>query len=593
MAYDWQQQWNAEVGLWWREGAGHTPPVKTAARVHPIPDAASRLLLAAQAGQLQLIDVKAVLRAIREAQRTGEGVFAGVPRWYWEEPYLSDSNAAFFAGMGLLTLWQAYREQFDKACQALLLEIYTELNRWFSKAYSEKAFYYPNKYLGDLVCGWLLTEILDAERKVVAREDSRPPLETAMLEAAAYWRDCEWGWGEHLSDVYRWVMLDQLSVLLFLSERLPDDVRAAYTALFHELLAIEDAYQGGPDVPSFRSYAFLNSPEYIDYRGRIRPLPDDITPVAAETANQALLGPTLHALGWHERVPARPAQQKDITVPCFGGVTAAAHIEDDIRLGSISRVPLMPSAEHLLWGMSWMCFPAVFWRAKGDWGFLQWATREDGRDHSHPETQVWSYIGQSLTTIVVPPMVGRTWCLQQGGNLLALRIMSPILSTWEMLCDRFRLVDGTPELTALPPTAPLTTVTATTPGRAVHQEVPVARWSQLTLAYPERIISLQCLPLSCDATPEINSRFPNTREWELCLENAALQHRRALVTLWGISLDGTVTQAPVITRGMDYLDVPRSLEERSWRIEWVWPGVTWKVCIDPLSEEPLRLISEG
>lgn len=579
MTFDWQQGWDAEVGLWWTDGPGHTPPVKDAARTHPIPDAAARLLVAAQAGQLHRVDVNAVLTAIREAQRTGEGPFVGVPRWFWEEPYLSDSNAAFFTGMSLLVVWKVYREQLNDESRALLLEVFTDLYRWFSRAYAEKAFYYPNKYLGDLVCGWLLGEILDADNT------SAVPV---MQEAAAYWRDHEWGWGEHLSDIYRRVMLDQLSVLLFVSERLPAEVREAYTGLFHELLAIDDIYQDGPGVPSFRSYAFLKSPDYHDYRGLIRPLPEDLGTVIREAGNEAPLGATLNALGWHDRVPARPPQPENVVICCFGGATTVAHINEDIRLGSISRVPLMPSAEHLLWGMSWMCFPAVFWRPAGDWGFLQWATREDGQDHSHPETQLRSYIGQSLTTQSVPPMVGRTWCLQRGGNLLALRIISPITSSWEMLCDRFRLVNGTTEMTALPETEPLATVTVTTPGRAVHEEIPVARWSQLALSYPERVVCLQCLPLSCDAVPELVSHFANTREWELRLEAEGLRNRRALVTLWGISLDGPVREAPIISRGIDFMDVPRSLEERTWRIEWVWPGVTWDVFIDPLNPEALR-----
>jgi hypothetical protein len=203
---------------------------------------------------------------------------------------------------------------------------------------------------------------------------------------------------------------------------------------------------------------------------------------------------------------------------------------------------------------------------------------------------VWSYIGQSLTTNVVPPMVGRTWCLQQGGNLLALRIMSPIPASWERLCDRFRLVNGTAVMVLMPATEPLAQVTITTPGRAVHSVAPIARWSQVTLAYPERMVSIQCLPLSCDAAPEMVSRFDNTREWELSLDGDALRDRRALVTLWGISLDGPVTQPPIMQPGIDHMDVPRSLEERAWRLTWEWPGVTWNVIVDPLHADALRAV---
>jgi hypothetical protein len=574
----WQQYWDPAVGLWWRAGAGHTPPVKDAARVHPLPDAASRLLVAAQAGRLAEVDAAAVLRAMRDAQ-TADGPFQGVPTWYAEEPYLSDSNAAFFTGISLLVLWQAHGDQLDDTCRGLLREIFQGLSVWFIHSLDEKAYYYPNKTLGDLVCAWLLVEILDLQEHAAHAED-------VMLQAADYWQRHAWGWGEHLSDIYARVMLNQLSVLLLLAEKLPAAVRAAYTALFRDLLALEDAFQGGPRVPSFRSYAFLESPTHTHYRELIVPLPDDLE--AMEINNDAPVGATLHARGWHDFAGPRAPRVPDLAIPCFGGVVSHARVEDGIRLGSVSRVPLMPSAEHLLWGMSWMCFPAVFWRPAGDWGFLQWATREDGQDHSHPETQVWSYVGQSLTQRVLPPMVGRTWTIQRGRNLLALRVMPAVPASWESLCDRFRLIDGSAEMIEYPATAPLASVTVTTPGRAVHHEAPVARWAQLALRYPDMTVSVQCLPLCGDDAPALTALFPNTHEWERRLDGEALRDRRMLVTLWGISLDGPVTNAPILERAFDHLDVPRSLEERPWRVRWAWPGIDWDVVIDPLSGEALR-----
>lgn len=581
-SFNWQEQWDPAVGLWWRHGAGHTPPTASLERTHPVPDAATRLLVAAQAGQLSQVDVCKVLTAIREAQTTGTGPFRGVPRWFFEEPYLSDSNAAFFTGMGLLVLWQAHREQLDEECRTLLHDIFSELAHWFRRALDEKAYYYPNKYLGDLVCGWLLAEILDAPDEEVAA------WRAVMLEAATYWHEQHWGWGEHLSDIYARVILDQLSVLLLLSERLPTDVRAAYQELFDEMLAIEDAYADGPRIPTFRSYAFLRSPEFRHYRSRIAPLESDLGALITDAGNEAPVGATLHARGWHTLAPPPAPRKINVQVPCFDGVVGQAHVLEDIRLGSASRVPLMPSAEHIVWGMSWMCFPVAFWRPAGDWGFLQWATVEDGHDHSHPETILRSYVGQSLTQHVIPPVVGRTWALQRGGNVLALRIMPAIPRSWEMLCDRLRLVNGTTDMIAHAPTDPLAEVTLTTPGRAVHATAPIARWSQVELRYPERTLAVQCLPLTSDAAPAFASRFDNTHEWELSFAGEALRGRRALVTLWGITLDGPVTHPPVLTRGIDHLDVPRSLEERLWRLTWEWPETTWDVLIDPLSKMSLQ-----
>ena len=61
----------------------------------------------------------------------------------------------------------------------MLDSILAGLNVWFRNAVSKEAFYYPNKYLGDLVCKWLLTEILGK-----SAEDEMVPVR--MRQAADY-----------------------------------------------------------------------------------------------------------------------------------------------------------------------------------------------------------------------------------------------------------------------------------------------------------------------------------------------------------------------------------------------------------------------
>jgi len=578
----WQAEWDEEAGLWWCEGPGHTPPVNALARVHSAPKAAARLLLTAQADLLDAVDVSRVLATLRGLQGT-EGPFRGVSRWFWEEDILYDSNAAFFIGLNLLVLWLGYRERLAPADRATLRAYFTELRYWFTRSMCERAYYYPNKTLGDLVCAWLLEEILGP----VSADDSHE-LQQLMREAATYWQEQEWGWGEHLSDIYAQVCLDQLSVLLLLSTRLPDELRAQYTALFTELLAIDDAFAAGPRVPTFRSYAFTESPTRLQYRERIHPHEGS---AIDELVDAIPVGPTLYRAGWCEWAPASPPPQSDVQVPCFNGSTAIARIEDDIRLGSASRVPLMPSGEHLLWGMSWMCFSPVLWRPAGDWGFMQWATREDGHGHSHPEELVRSYIGQSLTQRVLPPVVGRSWCIQHGGQLIALRIMPAIPTSWEYLADRFRLVNSHAEVDVLPASEPLARLETITAGRANLAHDAVAAWSRVRLTYPERQVSIHCLPLTSAATPSLLHRDNGLLDWEVAHTAEELTARRAMVTLWAINLDGDITEPPSITPYLQYLDVPRSLEERTWRLTWHWPGYDWQLIVDPLAAQALVEVS--
>jgi hypothetical protein len=49
--------------------------------------------------------------------------------------------------------------------------------------------------------------------RVHAAPEEAADLSAVMQEAAAYWRDHEWGWGEHLSDCYANVCLVVLSAL--------------------------------------------------------------------------------------------------------------------------------------------------------------------------------------------------------------------------------------------------------------------------------------------------------------------------------------------------------------------------------------------
>jgi hypothetical protein len=387
-----------------------------------------------------------------------------------------------------------------------------------------------------------------------------------MLEAADYWRGNGWGWGEHMSDTYSWVCLQELSLLLLFARRLPEAVREAYRGLLADLLAIEDAFDGGVRVPAIRSYAFAKSPQHVNYRDRVRPW--DGTGPAADR------GPALENLfaahGWHDLAPPRAPARRSVTVPCFGGAVAVAHNEPDIRLGSVSRYPVMPMAEHDTWGLCWQSFPVCFWRPGGDWGFLQWEVEAEGRTGAHPSAGTFftSYGNAALALGVQPPIFGRTWAIQQEGNLLALRILPAIAAGWERACDRLRVVEP----------------------QAQVSESGEGAWRQLVLTYPEREVSIQALPLAGEVEMVLRQPEGGPLDWELAYAGPDLHARRALVTLWGICLEGPVREAPVLEPDGEAPIVPRDAEERAWRVRWRWPGVEWDLRVDPVAIDPLRVL---
>jgi hypothetical protein len=368
---DWTEGWDEEAGLWRQEGAGHTAPVSRLACVHPAPTASSRLLLAAHLHQLEAVKAGTILQALRDMQEQ-DGERRGCLKWYLEEPGPVDTNAAFFVALGLIPLRLCHGGDLDARSRETLDAILDDLRAWFDREAGKRMFYYPNKFLGDVVCAWLLGEICGAPA---------PSLVGIMADAARDWHEHGWGWGEHMSDVYSCVCLDELSLLLLFSRSLPDGLRTLYTGLFRELLAIDDAYGEGPRVPAIRTYDFLDRPARLPYRSRIRPIQ---APFAlAKVQNQPVLGPLFHGRGWERLAPPPPAGPRSgsLRVPCFGGSCAEAWLAPDIRVGGMSRYPLMAGADRSTWGLSWQSMPAAFWSPEGLWGVLAVG---DGRKLGRP-----------------------------------------------------------------------------------------------------------------------------------------------------------------------------------------------------------------
>jgi hypothetical protein len=553
--YDFIREWNPEIGLWTLTGSGHTAPVSKLEKTHPAPNAAAKIVAAAQMNRLDEIKVTEVLNAIRQMQDLSCDDKHGCFRWYWEEPEVIDTNAAFFTGLGLIVLRKRWYDQLCEKGQNLLDSILADLKIWFLHAVEEASFFYPNKYLGDLVCAWLLAEIAgdtEAESEVSGK----------MLEAADYWLDNGWGWGEHMSDGYTSVCFVELGVLLLCSDKLPEQTRKKYLELSENLLSIEDVFGDYPRVPALRSYAFDKMPETVNFRNRVKEWKRD---EELDIRNLPLFYDMFCKDGWHELFSERAKQVKEVSIPCFGGSKAVAHIEEDIRLGSMASFPLMFAAEHPTWGLSWQCFPVAFYRNAGGWGFLQWESKENGKVRCHPTAdKAVGYLGNALSSSFLPPPVGRTYSLQKGSDLIAIRIMTPVPASWDCLTDRFKLVQAE----------------AKTKIEARNN------WSQLLLDYPERQISVNYIDPLNSASPKL-SEEAGTLYWDASYSGETLADKRMLISVWGISLNGKIEKAPEINF-LKASFIPRQEEEREFELHWQWPGLEWHLLIDPLDQQPIK-----
>lgn len=582
---NWDKNWDKKVGLW-HQASGHTPPVARLNRVHSSREASKLLLLAAQAGQLERIDTSAILKNLRRMQVRDGTIFHGYLRWYVEEKHPADTNAPFFAGLPLIILWKAYRSALPAEQQDLLFAIFKDLYTWFLHESSEQSWFYPNKALGDIVCAWMLWEICDEGGREVKKD--KGILSDLMLKAGNYWARHNWGWGEHLSDTYSGVCLDELSVLLLMSRKLPGKVREVFKNLFDEMLAIEDAYDKGPRVPALRSYAFLSCPEHKNYRDKIMPLPAEI-----DIANTPFIhGHTFYRMKWHEMAPQRKPFRKEIKIGCFDKAVATAYIDRDIRAGSVSRFPLMASMDRTHCGLSWQSMPVALSRPGKTWMFMQWETEELGKIRRHPAEDVKNAcLNYGLSETVNPPIVGQTWSIQKGGAIMVLRIMPRISQNWSYMSDRLRLIGEEGD---------------------IREESINGQWHQLLIRWGKRELSVNCIPLSSgrkdsDAAPVLKvpgsfcqkktrdypvspvlKKKAKTFDWNMTYKGQKLKGKRLIATLWAFSLDGRIDSAPEIYPVVASPPIPHMDEERKWKISWKWPGSQWKIVIDPFSSIPLK-----
>lgn len=550
-----------ECGLWRIEQAGHTRPVATLKAVHSGVLTAARLTMAAQLGMLAELPTERILRALHGLQWRDGSEKHGCFRWYAEEPEPVDTNAAFFTGLNLIVLAARDREALPGAAGETLDQMLAGLWVWFRKECDTEAAFYPNKFLGDLVCAWLLAEQL--------HPNTEPEGELAAIlhRAADYWLEQHWGWGEHMSEVYSAVMLNELSALLLLARRLPSPLRDKYRRLFEELVGIEDAYGGGPRVPAIRTYAFGGRPSTQPFRASIFSWEGraDLPTSAIEFFP---FGHLFHELGWEELAGPVGPRSRHVKIPCFGGVTATAHNTDSWRIGTLSRFPLMPNADHAQWGLSWQTMPVVFAAGDSGWGFLRWNAREDGVDRFHPaRDKRAAYLNNALTDVVAPPITGRTHCLQDGADAIIVRRMPALSRRWETLADQLVLAGDF----------------------VVESEEARPGVCRLLLRAEGIPFTIFFFPLGSQATPRLRHEDGQTI-WEARWTAEDLRERESVTCAWMICAGREAPEAEAPSPVRHHGSRIHSPGDEGWTFSW--PGRP-RVVVDPGAGEPLRQIEDG
>lgn len=545
-------KWDDEVGLFQNYGHGVQHGEQDRPVVHNARFNAGSILLAAEFGLLDDPRAEKAVRALQRLQEPDTGMF----REHLEDTRVRDNNVAFFVCRILLVLKYNHSEQLTPQSRRIVDDMLNNSYQWFYKAAMKESYLYPNAYLGDLLCAKLVQEMGSHPLK------EREALSQIMLKSADYWQQKGWGWGEHLSDPYAGVCIDMLSQYLLFTKDKKNPMYRRYYQLLKELLAIDDIYGEGPRVPAVRSYAFTTRKGGRTlYRDRIATFKAEPMQKNNFWREGELLYDAYFDAGWHECIePPRGKVQRNIKIPCFGGITAWAIQEKDFRLGALSKFPIMPTAENHTWGLAWQSFPVAFWSPKGDWGFMQWETVEDGEVKAHPTHKMTG--ARALTSHVNPPVYGKTYSIQRGGDLLVVRIMPVIVQDWMNVTDGFKIADCTAKISEAD-----------------------SIFSQLLLKYPDRTVSLCAIPSISGCAP-VRKQEDTFTYWKFDYTQNQLKSQKIIVDVWGISLNGEITHAPEIELG-EYNDIPMVSGWQKRRLKWKWPKTSWDVVIDPMSDDPL------
>ena len=373
---------SSEDGWIVTQSGGHTPETYDRTQVRSGRETAVGYLLNRLSGtssdheDLRMIERLLSLVNDDPASRT-----FGCMRWYAEESAVSDTNAAFFSVFPLVVLEIARPELIPMDHLRLIRTLLARTTPWFAAECSEPRLYYPNKIISD---GSMLLGI-----GTLLEDDAVTTQALSFLrEWNSYTDDRGWGWGENISLGYQRVILIALRLAIRAATPV-DAVLAADLSRHEEAILAEAAFHDGAEfVPTIRSYNFSGSA----YKGSLCYAlighPDNDFQALAKQSGQAwakAIALLLFADELSGRQYAAPAVPRGRSCRVFDRSTAVTWIGDGIRLGSVSRFPVMPDHyQQSGWGLGWQSFPVSALVGSVGVSKLLWYAKSGDTETTHP-----------------------------------------------------------------------------------------------------------------------------------------------------------------------------------------------------------------
>ena len=342
-------------------------------------ETASYYFLARYFDRIEDGEAEAILEEIAKLQITDEtSGHYGCMRWYREEPYILDTNGAFFVLLPVSLAFVLCENKMTEREKQIIRKVLCLAGHWFTKE-GRGAMFYTNKVMSD---GAMLALISHITGQYGA--DS-----TAFWERwNTYVNTRGYGWGENISSVYTVVMLNAMNAALLVMEESPNRKQLKEKK---EKLLDYIAFHGGKEfVPAIRSYNFSGG---VNYGGAIRRAFDG---GASYNSFWDMIATVLLACTNTKRPKFEAAGPGMVRKEhAFDDTAAYTWMGKGIRLGSVSRFPVMPGCYG---GLGWQSMPVSAMAEKEAVSYLRLRTIQKGEDRTHPADSDFSkaYLSHEL-----------------------------------------------------------------------------------------------------------------------------------------------------------------------------------------------------
>jgi hypothetical protein len=424
------------------ESWGHTWEVADLKRVHSGRETATVYVY----GRLtHSIDEKwgyKILTALEELQVKEESdrMYGGF-RWYKEESYPIDSNAAFFIMAPLAIIRLFSPESLSKPETDLIETMLNRASHWFGEECLNPNLWYTNKIVSD---GALLTSIgkITGQKKII--KASRLFLKKWL----DYTENRGFGWGENLSIGYNGVTLKGFALIKKALDETEEDwqIRARFEKIEEGILDLFKFHDGHEFVPTIRSYNVEGKDRVSSILSNMAQVKDmGIRDVFQE---ETFYNFAIEFLLYDDRLylDQRDYEKKGYSnnqksprikeTPIMDDKKAYSWLGKNGGLGSINKFPVIEgSYQHKSWGLGWQCFPVNMIVYDKQVSFLRFCVDDGTRMRFHPHKDKHkTYLDPALFAEHYYPEV-KTNCKQSENTLVAVRSINKLRNRVRSISD--------------------------------------------------------------------------------------------------------------------------------------------------------------